>query len=346
MSNINYTNHITRINSRYNPDNNRIVENRTFSATSDDPIEAAKYVHMAMREVDETYTRITRDAGDAVKKILSAKLSDVDFEYQGSVMTDTHIKGYSDIDLLTICNRFNHTEISKVREALNNSWHYNISQLDNLKNYDNSFYPYQGNARADLRKLRLDNESLLNSTYTICDTTKPKAIKITNQHLHRDVDIVTSTWYDSLEYVLSGNDQKHRGIKIYQKDTDSETEPDYPFLGISMINERSSLTNGRLKRMIRFLKNVRSDADAEIKLTSFDINAICYNVPPKEYLLMDYKQLVFLLWNKMYHLCNNEKIDDLKSVVGTEYVFRNKPEKVGALRLLENEVWEIYNEIK
>ena len=64
MTNINYTNRINRINRRYNPENNTLVESRTYSATSDDPKEVAKYVLRAMREVDETYTNITKAAGE------------------------------------------------------------------------------------------------------------------------------------------------------------------------------------------------------------------------------------------------------------------------------------------
>lgn len=346
MANINYTNRINRINRRYNPENNAVVESRTYSATSDDPKEVAKYVLRAMREVDETYTNITKAAGEAVKKLLCDNLTDIDFEYQGSVMTDTHIRGYSDIDLLTICNKFNHTEISRVREALNNNWLYSSSELVYLNKYANTFSKYQGDSIADLQQLRKDNERILSHAYSICDTTKSKSIKITNQHYHRDVDIVTSAWYDSLDYVLSGYDKSYRGIKIYQKDINSETNPDYPFLGIARINNRSTQTNGRLKRMIRFLKNVRSDADTEIKLTSFDINAICYDIPVEHYIQKNYKDIVYLLWKKLYHMWHDGKADELRSVVGLEYVFKNKPDKISALKLLEDEVWNIYNDLK
>ena len=96
-----------------------------------------------------------------------------------------------------------------------------------------------------------------------------------------------------------------------------------------------------MKRLIRFLKNVRSDSDKSINLTSFDINAICYDIPITEYQNMDYKQMVGLVWSKMYHLWYDGKADQLTSVVGTEYVFKNKPEKVEALKLLEDEVYHI-----
>lgn len=87
----------------------------------------------------------------------------------------------------------------------------------------------------------------MSRTYTICDISKPKAVKITNQNLHRDVDIVTSSWFQSLDYVLDGMPEDKRGIKIYNKSTGLSEGPDYPFLSISRINQRSADTNGRLK---------------------------------------------------------------------------------------------------
>lgn len=47
----------------------------------------------------------------------------------------------------------------------------------------------------------------------------------------------------------------------------------------------------------------------------------------------------------MYHLWNNNEADNLKSVVGDEYVFRNKTEKIVALQQLEDEVWHIYQDL-
>jgi hypothetical protein len=261
-------------------------------------------------------------------------------------MTNTHIKGASDIDLLVLCTKFNHTDIDRVRCELNNSSSHTYDELLFLRSYDNRFSPYIGNCNNDLHQLRLDIERVMSSHYAICDILNPKSVKITNQNLHRDVDVVTSCWYDSYFYVLHGEDETNRAISIYNKETNTDKGPDYPFLSISRINNRSAATNGRLKRMIRFLKNVRSDSDKKIDLTSFEINAICYDIPTSEYQNKDYKDLVDIVWSKMYHLWKDEKTDDLASVVGNEYVFKNKPDKVAALKLLEDEVWKISQDLK
>lgn len=345
MNDINYTNRIDNLKRRYNPDRMQLFENRAFSETFGLEGDAQKYVWMAMMEVDDEYTRKTIEAGEAAKGHLKETLQNVDFRYQGSVMTNTHIRGASDIDLLVLCTKFNHTDINKVRRELDNIQNHTQTELSYLRSYNNRFSSYLGNTNEDLRQLRSDIERIMQVKYDKCDITKPKSVKITNQHLHRDVDVVTSCWYDSYYYVLNGENERNRAISIYNKETNTDNGPDYPFLSISRINDRSAATQGRLKRMIRFLKNVRSDSDKAIDLSSFEINAICYSIDTKDYSYLNYKQLVYLLWNVMYHLLKDGTASQLSSVVGDEKVFTSQ-NKIDALKLLEDEVWNIYNDYK
>ena len=344
MSNINYSSRIEQLRSRYNPDRTQLFENRVLSETSGLIGDTQKYVRMAMMAVDDEYTQKSKQAGEAAKGHLSKVLTDVDYRYQGSVMTDTHIKGASDIDLLVLCTKFNHTDISRVRSEMNNFSSHTYSELSNLRSYNNRFNPYQGNCYSDLRTLRLQIERIMLNTYDICDITNPKSVKITYQNLHRDVDVVTACWYDSYYYVLNGENETDRAISIYDKDTNSDKGPDYPFLSIDRINRRSAITNGRLKRMIRFLKNVRSDSDKTIDLSSFEINSVCYSIPVTDYENLPYPNLVSLLWSYMYTLLQHGTASQLKSVVGDEKVFTTA-EKIQALKLLKDEVWYIYQDL-
>jgi len=59
-----------------------------------------QYVRIAMKGMEPSYTRDSKDAGEAVQIHLKRILKDVSCRYQGSVMTNTHIKAHSDIDLL------------------------------------------------------------------------------------------------------------------------------------------------------------------------------------------------------------------------------------------------------
>lgn len=58
-------------------------------------------------------------------------------------------------------------------------------------------------------------------------------------------------------------------------------------------------------------------------------------------------QLVNVLYEKMALLCNNSiEADKLKSVDGTEYVFRNKTEKVQQLKALTAEVKHVLDDLQ
>ena len=165
--------------------------------------------------------------------------------------------------------------------------------------------------------------------------------------------VAKNTWEKGQQYAYRDRKAKKgafrslcRGVQIYDKDKDSRMGPDFPFLSIKRINDRSSETGGRLKKMIRFLKNVRTDSDKKIDLTSFEINAICYDIPVSNYQDAYYLDLVRILWLKLYRLCTNQsEADNLVSVDGTEYVFRGKPERLEQLQKLRNEVFTIYNEL-
>ena len=342
-----YSNKLKLLNERYNPTNNIAVEQRFLSDIYSTDKDTVKYVMSAMKAVDAEYTQRTMEAGDNAKNYLRSVLSNVEFEYQGSVMTDTHIRGVSDIDLLTICNVYEGTEIQKVRNELqNNEWKYTYDERQRLLRFKNAFTPYNGDTAEDLRTLRLQCEQALVKKYSNCDISKPKSIKIKNLHLNRDVDVVVASKQKSFDYVRYGGLKDYLGIQIYNKETNREEKVDYPFLSIARINRRSTETNGRLKRMIRFLKNIKADADNEINLSSFDINALCYYIPAEEYSSLDSISLVHLLWNKMYNFLQNKTYNDIKAVNNTEYIFRFNPEKVEALKTLKNEVWQVYTDLK
>lgn len=342
-----YTRLINRIENRYNPESLREVRDNTIASLSGIDKDIAKYVKLAMNEVDPLYTNKTLEAGENAKYHLSRELhQNVDFRYQGSVMTRTHIRGVSDIDLLTITGKFHDTDYKKAVSFLENHPYAYDSNTIRIKNWVNNFSRYTGDANNDLRQLRIEDENILKSHYVICDTNKPKSIRLTNQNLHRDVDVVVASWHDSLDYI-SGMGDTYRGIYIYDKQKNERIGPDFPFLCIDRINTRSSNTEGRLKKMIRFLKNVRTDAAINIDLTSFDINAICYDINTNDYRNSYYMDLVRVLWLKLYHLCQNEsEANNLKSVDGSEYIFRYNSSKKEHLKRLQEEVWNIYKEIK
>ena len=302
-----------------------------------------------MKGVEPEYTQKSRLAGERVQSHLKDNLTDVVYKYQGSVMTNTHIKGTSDIDLLVISDKFytfDRKSITTVltTESLKNQL--SSTQIQKLQGeIDNA--GYSGSAVNDLKKNRTDSENSLFQVYDICDVSHPKAIKITNKSLKRDVDIVIANWYDNLTAVLKDKDSDFRGIQVYNKEANSKGDPDYPFLSIKRINDRSSETNGRLKKMIRFLKNIKADSELEIKLSSFDFNAICYNIETYKYSSKNFYELVPIIYLQLKSLSENiDHSNSLKSVDDNEYIFLNNNSKLKSLRNLMSEINSIMFDLK
>lgn len=346
--NKNYSTLIENILQRVNP------ENLPFQKSFSDELATIKYndilryISLAMNGVEPAYTEKSKAAGEKVRTHLKEVLTNVEYKYQGSVMTNTHIKGNSDIDLLVITSlfySFDRVGIQNTLNDLNKTSNLNNIQLQNLKD------ELSGNGYThgldDLRNNRIKSENKLLSIYNICDIAHPKAIKIKNKNLNRDVDIVIANWYDDVNSIIKSKETDYRGIQVYNKDSNSKGNPDYPFLSIKRINERSTYTNGRLKKMIRFLKNVKADSNKEIKLSSFDFNAICYDINVNSYMNLNKYELVVILYDQLMRLASYDFIsDNLKSVDDHEYIFRGKSDKKESLSNLMSEVNSILIDLK
>ena len=124
---------------RYNPDNAPLLEQRILSGELSYDKDVVKYVKRAMCAVGEDYTKRTIEAGEAAKQHLKDSSRNISFEYQGSVMTNTHIRGASDIDLLVMCEKFYGTDIYKVREEINKSHLHSPNEMARLLDYNRNF---------------------------------------------------------------------------------------------------------------------------------------------------------------------------------------------------------------
>ena len=343
------------IEARLNPDAmNESIDTRAFNkaigdiAGYDDPDD---FISKAMKSVGPDYTSISIEAGSMVKMHLKTMLANVDYEYQGSVMTNTHIKGRSDIDLVCISNKFYYYDRPEVNRYLNNEALRNQLEVSVIQKFERTrdTPAYAGDALDDLHVIRTGGEAVLGKKYIICDISHAKAVKITNQNLHRDVDIVTAAWYDDVISIARGGGD-YRGIQVYNKDRYSLEDADYPFLSIARINERGVLTSQRSKKMVRFLKNVRHFSDQDIKLNSFDINAICYDITASLYMLENERGLVRVLYDQVDKLCTSTiYADRLMSVDGHSFIFwaqSDREDKLANLQKLRKELYQILVDIK
>lgn len=340
----NYRELTNSVKSRINPDNVMLRKGFTDELSTLSYSDVLTYIRVAMKSVEPEYTQKSKDAGERVKEHLKV-LPDVTFRYQGSVMTNTHIKGYSDIDLLTICDKFYSYDI-EIQTLLNNferRQKFNQTSISKLESVVNSTN-YAGDSLEDLKNLRVNSEKTLLGKYLTCDISKPKSIKITNTNLRRDVDIVIANWFDDTTSIINDKGE-YRGIQIYNKAYNLREKADYPFTSIKRINDRSILTNGNLKKMIRFLKNTKANSDHEIDLSSFDINAICYDIEVSKYQNINFYALIPILYYQLKSICTNQShANRIISVDGREYIFSGNSIKLANLRKLLSEVEGVFTD--
>ena len=226
-----------------------------------------RYTLGAMEEVDADYTRISLETAERVGKQLYSGLSSqgrsISFRLQGSVPLNVHIRGVSDVDLLTIDDG----ELLTYHPA---------GRKSQLGHYT----PTTSTSLETLSTLRRASERVLSSAYPApsVDKSGGKAIKISGGSLARPVDVVPSHWHDTIDYQATGLEHD-RGVTILDKNVPT-TVKNLPFLHIKKITERCGAVVGSLRKAIRLCKNVKADAESEgqeIRLSSFDIAATMYH---------------------------------------------------------------------
>lgn len=348
----NYTNLVENVKKRSNPDslNESLIYNKTFSDeirdfnTSD--LKVLEYVKRAMEGVDAEYTKKTFEAGNKIKDHLKRNYPNLDYEYQGSVMCNTHIKGHSDIDLLQITGSFySHENKAKFDEKYKSDFpSLDFSQKQKLLNVINGT-PFLG-VNEDLRKNRINAENILTNIYKNVDIAKAKSIEVNPTNPDRKVDVVTASWYKTVDSEIK-DDHELRGIQIYDKQKNIRLSVDFPFFKIRLLNSKDTLVNGRLKKMIRFLKTLKADSDYDLKeISSFDISSICYNISTISYSDKKYYELVKILYLELKKIVEDENYrNSVKSIDHTEYIFAGKAEKIHSLELIFNELSSIYDDV-
>lgn len=220
-----------------------------------------RYALGAMQAVSDRYTQISIETAERVGKQLIANLPmSVSFRLQGSVPLDVHIRGVSDVDLLTLDNRF--LTYNRFGSRANT---YSFTTLTSL---------------GVLLELRREAERVLKAAYPAAtvDCSGGKCIGLSGGSLARPVDVVPSHWDDNAAY-QSSLQEHDRGVTILNKKV-PETLGNLPFLHIKRVHDRDTSVLGGLKKAIRLTKNVKNDAeneDSAAKLPSFDIAALLYH---------------------------------------------------------------------
>jgi len=222
------------------------------------------YLFESMQPVDEAYTRKTFAECDRVQNQLGKALTAcgvaVEFDHQGSVTNDTHIRLHSDVDLLVLPTRFYHAE----------------PPLPIL-------YPYVGDPVAELLQIRTICHASLEAAYPKAEVNGEgsKAVSIFGGSLVRKVDVVPASWLHTVRYEES-RDKMHRGINVLDAEA-RQLVRNFPFLHNAWIDHRDREANGNLRRLIRLVKSIRSDADIDIDVSSYHITALCFAMPLEKF---------------------------------------------------------------
>ena len=220
---------------------------------------AVRYTVASMARLDPRYTEITYEQGDRVKNQLDKGFSvygfRCDFEYQGSVTNDTHIKSYSDIDLLSITQRFITLEHPQVPTR-----------------------PYKGNPINDLREIRETGADALSKAFpkATVDKSGSKSVSISGGSLSRKIDVVPANWFDTNAYAKH-QAKRFRAIEVLDNKSGSKFK-NTPFMHNYLIEKLDRRTQGGLRKSIRLFKSLKYDSDS-VSLSSYDLAALAYNMP-------------------------------------------------------------------
>jgi hypothetical protein len=217
--------------------------------------DSVRYVIGAMQPIDPEYTKNTYLQGERVINQLKNRLTEhCDYEYQGSVTNDTHIKAQSDIDILVLIGKFFTLELPQEPSS-----------------------PYQGNPIQDLLDLRDESIEILESAFPQADvdSSGSKSIAIEGGSLTRKIDVVPSNWFNTNDYKTTGS-KVYRGVQILDARKKIRLK-NTPFLHNKKIEEKDKRTQGGLRKAARLMKSLKYDSDS-IDLSSYDIVSITYNM--------------------------------------------------------------------
>ena len=290
--------------------------------------ETVRYVLGAMLPVDPTYTANTIKEADRVQNQLERCMPGhlpLEFAHQGSVTNDTHIRLYSDIDLLALTKTFHMLKLPLEPTI-----------------------PWTGDPLAHLADTRKYGVAVLKEKFPEAevDTSKGKAIGISGGSLSRSVDVVVSNWFNTYESQVYGSDW--RGIHVYDS-VKHELVANFPFLHNRRIHERDWATYGNVRKLIRLVKSVKADADRDIDVSSYDITGLVWNMPD-QYLAVavgDELKLVTYFYDWGVHLLSNPLLRaGLKVPNGSRDLFGVNGLETAQLQLLLKEIELLLPEVK
>jgi hypothetical protein len=251
-----YADALRRLRQRRNPEDLMIKEAYAH-VKEDEPI---RYIIGAMAEIDPDYTKKTYSEAERVQNQIITGLNrhslGADFEYQGSITKNTHIRAHSDIDVLTLEKRFHSLENPQVPPN-----------------------PYKGDTVADLCQIREICEVTLVAAFpqATVDSSGARSLKISGGSLAREVDIVPANWYNTNKYSETMQ-HVYRGVHILNY-PERKREADTPFIHGALLATRDDQFNRNVRRLVRLCKSIKYDSERNDMPSSYDLESLIYRMP-------------------------------------------------------------------
>ncbi len=219
----------------------------------------SRYILGAMTPVSEEYTKNTYKEADRVISHLDREMKEVKFKFQGSVTNNTHIKRHSDIDILIVDQRC-------------------YSYANPVVDPSRYTTPYKGNPVEDLIEVRHKSTQVIRDNFpkVNINTQKSKCIALSGGSLTRDIDLVPSHDWHTIEYQKTGYDY-HIGVQVLDYHNRVRVG-NTPFYHNELLSRKDKESLSYFKRAVRLIKTVKVDSDKEIKFSSYDITAILYHM--------------------------------------------------------------------
>lgn len=298
-----------------------------FSAISSSE-EDFNYLVESMQPIDSQFTENTFKEGIRVRDQLANNLPSKylpEFDFQGSVTNDTHIRIHSDIDLLALNGCF----VSLDSGAPNSN-------------------PYGGNDMEELKSMRSDAARLLKSNFpaVTVDDSPGKSISLEGGSLNRKIDVVIGNWWNT-ELWNQYKVKMARGVRILDTKVPTLIR-NKPFWHNYEIDTKDKKTKG-LRKVIRLLKTLKYDADPELKISSYDIAAIAWNMSEPALTVQPdaYLPLASNARNELKRFIDNDALrNGLKAPNGTRTVFGVDGATIESLRQLHTELASLIQRIE
>jgi len=286
------------------------------------------YLVDSMQPIDAQFTENTFKEGIRVRDQLAKNLPSryqSAFDFQGSVTSDTHIRIHSDIDLL----------------ALNGCF----VTLDPGAPNPN---PYGGDDMEELKSMRSDAARLLKDNFpaVTIDASPGKSISLEGGSLSRKIDVVIGNWWDT-ELWKKHQVKMARGVRILDTKV-PELIRNKPFWHNYEIDSKDKKTGG-LRKVIRLLKTLKYDAEPELKISSYDIAGLAWNMSESALTVQPdaYLPLATNARDELKRFFDNEALrNGLKVPNGTRAVFGTDGATLDGLRQLHSELADLIKRVE